>query len=223
MREQVIGTCKLCTRENQELRESHHMPAGLYRRLLSFEKNPHPILITKDGSRSSSDQVTDNVLCDECERRFDTLGENYTLRNAAGERRFRLLEELEAITPTRTNKEWRGYNAADTPQIKRDELAYFGLSVFWRAAIHSWPVANGSGRTNKLSLGEENTESLRRFLRGEAPRPSAMALFFIVLTDKLSQTSFYTPHLGSKKDFRWTYGFSACGLMFQLTVGKPIV
>src|SRR6266550_495326 len=222
MRQLVIGTCKLCTRENQELKESHLMPAGLYRRLLSSDKNPHPILVTKDGSRSSSEQVTDNVLCAECESRFDRLGENYALRYAASERRFRLLEELQVITPSRTMKEWRGYNQADTPEIKRDELAYFALSVFWRAAIHRWPDTDGNKRKDRISLGTENTESLRRFLRGEGPVPSTMALFFVVLTDRLSQGSFYTPSLSHKKGYRWFFGFSACGFMFQLIVGKNL-
>src|SRR6266850_5430023 len=129
------------------------------------DKNPHPILVTKDGSRSSSEQVTDDVLCAECESRFDRLGENYALRYAASERRFRLLEELQVITPSRTMKEWRGYNQADTPEIKRDELAYFALSVFWRAAIHRWPDTDGNKRKDRINLGTENTESLRRFLR----------------------------------------------------------
>lgn len=222
MRKLIIDTCKLCRRENQQLKESHLMPAGLYRRLLSSDKNPHPILVTKDGSRSSSDQITDNVFCAECEGRLDQLGENYTLRYAANKRRFRLLEELESITPALTKKEWRGYKAADTPQIKRDDLAYFALSVFWRAAIHSWPDANGTGRKDILSLGGENTEGLRRFLMGEGPMPSTMVLFFVVLTDRLSQASFYTPNLSHKRDFRWFYGFSACGFMFQLTVGKNL-
>src|SRR5712672_534898 len=115
MRKIIIGTCKLCLREGQELQESHLMPAGMYRRLLSDEVNPHPILITKEGSHPSSEQVTDNVLCAGCESRFDTLGENYALRCAADKRRFRLLEELEAITPSRNDKEWRGYNATDSP------------------------------------------------------------------------------------------------------------
>jgi hypothetical protein len=222
MKKTIIGTCKLCVRQGQELQESHLMPAGMYRRLLSDEKNPHPILITKDGSHSSSEQVTDNVLCADCESRFDRLGENYTLRCAADRQRFRLLEELQAIPPSRIDREWRGYKASDSPRVKREQLAYFALSVFWRAAVHSWPEANGRGRTRKLELGATNTEALRRFLLGEVPFPSSMALFFVVLTDRLSQGSFYLPTPTSKNRFRWGYGFFACGFMFNLTLGKNL-
>jgi hypothetical protein len=222
MKEVIIGECKLCRRNGQELQDSHLMPAGMYRRLLSEEKNPNPIVITKKGSRSSSKQVTDNVLCSDCERTFDRLGENYALRCAADGRRFRLLEELEAITPFWTDKEWRAYRAADTPNIKRDQLAYFALSVFWRAAIHRWPEPNGMGRTNRINLGAKNIESLRRFLLGEQPVPSTMALFFVVLTDKLSQGSMYLPTQSSKKGFCWGYGFFACGFMFNLLVARKL-
>jgi len=222
MKPVVIGLCKLCQREGQELQESHLLPAGMYRRLLSEDKNPHPILITRAGSRSSSEQITDNVLCRDCESRFGRLGENYALRCAADSRRFRLLEELEAITPSRSDKEFRGYKVADTTNIKRDELAYFALSVFWRAAVHRWPEANGSGRTDRIVLGAENVESLRRFLLGEQPVPSTMALFFVVLTDKLSQGSMYAPSPSGKKDFCWGYGFFACGFMFNLLVSRKL-
>jgi hypothetical protein len=194
----------------------------MYRRLLSDEENPHPVVVTKDGSRSSSEQVTDNVLCANCESRFDRLGENYALRSAATRKRFRLLEELEATPPSYANREWRGYKATDSPHIKRDQLAYFALSVFWRAAVHQWPAVNGKEKTNKLLLGGANTEALRRFLLGEGPMPSTMTLFFVVLTDRLSQSSFYLPTISSKKDFRWGYGFFACGFMFNLTVGKKL-
>jgi len=103
------------------------------------------------------------------------------------------LEELEAVSPSRKDKEWRGYSVTDTPNVKRDQLAYFALSVFWRAAVHCWPTADGKGKTNKLELGAVNTEALRRFLRGEGPMPSTMALFFVVLTDRLSQATLYFP------------------------------
>src|ERR1700687_3500501 len=97
------GTCKLCSRTNQELKESHLMPAGMYRRILSEDKNPHPVVITKDGSHQSSRQVTDFVFCGECESRFDSGGENYTLRFAAGNGRFRLLEALESSRTSYTH------------------------------------------------------------------------------------------------------------------------
>jgi len=198
------------------------MPAGMYRRIRSEDKNPHPIVVNKDGSLQSCEQVTDNVLCGKCEGLFDRLGESDTLRYVSDGDRFRLLEELQSIRPSYEKNEWRGYNKGDTPTIKRDKLAYFALSVFWRAAAHRWPSAYGNGFMNGISLGKSNTEALRRYLLGEAPVPTTMSLFFIVLTDKLSQGSFYLPATCGKKNFCWTHSFFACGLMFNLSVGKDL-
>lgn len=218
-----VGTCKLCLREHQELQDSHLIPAGLYRRILSRnDASPHPVLITERGSHESSKQVRDYVLCADCEALFDSKGENYALRMVTARERFRLLEELEAVKPSFEKLDWRGYNVADTPGIKRDDLAYFALSVFWRASVHTWPSAEKGGKAVRINLGRENNEALRLFLLNEGPIPSAMTLFFVVCTDRLSQGSFYMPTLSHKKDFSWTYGFAACGYFFCLNVGKRL-
>lgn len=60
---------------------------------------------------------------------------------------------------------------SSSPEVKRDDLAYFALSVFWRAAIHRWPDPEDPTRTIKIELGPSNTELLRRFLLGEAALP----------------------------------------------------
>jgi hypothetical protein len=222
MADAVIGTCKLCLRAGQPLQESHLMPAGMYRRIRSTHKNPHPILFTKNSSRPSSRQVKDYVLCKQCESRFDSLGENYALRVAAQKARFRILEELESAPPSLVNSEWRGFAVVTTPGIKRDHLAYFALSVFWRASVHRWPSLSTRGRAPGIELGSENNEALRRYLLGESVVPSTMSLFFVVLTDALSRSAMNLPVFSHKKAFCWSYGFLACGLQFLLSVGRRL-
>jgi hypothetical protein len=217
-----IGTCKLCLRADQELQKSHLMPAGMYRRLLSKERNPHPLLVTAVGSRLSSLHVTDYVLCRECESRFDEGGENYTLRFAADNGRFRLLEELQATRPSLVTREWNGYTVTDAPEIKRAQLAYFALSVFWRTSVHTWQSTDGTGKLPGITLGKQNNENLRQFLLGESPRPTTVSLFFVVLSDNLSQSSFNLPTMTHKGHSLWSYGFFACGLLFILTIGKHL-
>jgi hypothetical protein len=54
MKKVVIGTCKLCLREGQELRESHLMPAGMYRRVRSEDSFPSFIsgkIVSKTSQR----------------------------------------------------------------------------------------------------------------------------------------------------------------------------
>jgi hypothetical protein len=220
----VVGTCKLCLRPNQELKESHLMPAGMYRRTRSEDdENPHPVLITTHGSHQSSKQVTDYVLCGECESRFDKNGENYALRMVKTRDRFRLLEQLKSINPSFEKLDWRGYKMSDTPEIDRDKLGYFALSVYWRASVHTWPPATDYGKPIRIDLGKENNEKLRKYLLGEGEIPSTLSIFFVVCIDVLSQGSFYLPTLSHKKQFTWHYGFAACGFFFNLVVAKRLL
>jgi hypothetical protein len=219
VKEVVIGTCKLCETERVRLLESHLMPAGFFRRLLSEEKNPHPLLLSEKGVRTSSEQVTDNVLCEKCETRFHENGEDYTLRKAADKDGFPLLEEL-LINASGGEKDFRKSTITDSPGIKRDQLVYFALSVFWRAAIHRWPDRSRKGRTVKIELGDDNTETLRRILLGGISVPSTVNVLLFVLTDRLSQATVNLPSQTSRINFRWGYGFVATGYMFNLFVGK---
>lgn len=221
MKNVVIGRCKLCLTENVRLLESHLLAAGFYRRILSTQSNPHPLLISQKGMRSSSDQVRDNVLCEDCERLFAKNGENYALRVAADRRGFKLLDELTRCGLTRGRLEdSRWSEISSSPEVKRDDLAYFALSVFWRAAIDRWPDPEDPTRTIKIELGPSNTELLRRYLLGEAALPPTVNLTFYVLTDRLSQATIYLPGRTSKIGARWGYGFVACGFMFNLFLGK---
>jgi len=173
-----------------------------------------------DAGRYASESFIPERRRPKCESLLDRKGENHALRMVTTKDRFRLLEELEAIKPSFEKLEWRGYNIADTPNVKREPLAYFALSVFWRASVHTWPSAEKNGKPIRIDLGKENSEALRRFLLGGSPSPSTMRLFFVVCTDRLSGGSFYLPTLSHRKDFCWTYGFAACGYFFCLNVAK---
>jgi hypothetical protein len=195
------------------------MPTGLYRRTRSDDPEaPHPVVVNEQGSRASSEQVRDYVFCSECERRFDQNGENYTLRLLSARNRFKLLEQLDMVRPSFQKLEWRGYKKSDSPNIDREQLGYFALSIFWRASAHTWRWKGG--KPVRIHLGAKNNEALRQYLLGQAGVPDTISLFLIVCTDKFTQESFYLPTLSHKKNFSWTYGFVARGLFFNLTVAK---
>ena len=219
----VRGRCKLCERNDQILQDGHMMPAGMYRRVLDEgSKNAHPVVITERGSHQTSRQVRDFVFCSGCEKRFDTHGENYALRVAGNGDCFPLMQMLEAVRPSFEKREWRGYNCIDTPVVDRDKLTYFGLSVFWRAAVHTWRSVEKNGKPLRIMLGRKNCEQIRRYLLGETGPPAGVSLFFVVVTDRLSRRSFYLPTLNRKANFRWIFGFAACGLFYHLTLGKSL-
>jgi hypothetical protein len=178
---QYIGTCRLC-HEEKELRESHFLPKGLYRLLVrvSKTKNSVPIQQSSKGSLQTSKQATKRLLCDDCERRFDQRGENWMLRNIyRGHGRFRLREMIEATTPLSTSDELKIYSGKVVPDGGIDSLAYFGLSVFWRAAVCDWQAADR--KYNAIHLGPFQ-EDLRKYLSGVAPFPDTAILMVVLST-----------------------------------------
>ncbi len=67
--------CKLC-KQDRELRESHFLPAAVYAQLRgNTQQDPNPVLIIRRVSLTTSKQITDRVLCAECEQRFSKSGE----------------------------------------------------------------------------------------------------------------------------------------------------
>jgi hypothetical protein len=65
-----MALCKLC-KQDRELRESHYLPAVVFAQLRTEgEQNPNPVLISRRSSVTTSKQITDKVLCGDCEELF---------------------------------------------------------------------------------------------------------------------------------------------------------
>jgi len=196
------------------------MPRSLYKKARSSGRkgNQDPLVVTTTGSRRSSHQITDYVLCHDCEERFNKNGENYVMTIVTRQDlRFPLLEMLSAIPPKQRGAGWVAYSAADTPTIDREKLAYFAISVFWRASVHTWEQENG--KLVSIDLGKKYNEEIRKYLMGETAIPKAAVMSIAVCTDRESHRSFFMPSTNRKtKD--GTVGFGARGLMFFLRVSN---
>jgi len=71
-----LDTCALCKRDNQELQDSHFLPKGVYRVTREeHEANPNPITLNDCGVFQDSKQISDYLLCSECEGRLNQNGE----------------------------------------------------------------------------------------------------------------------------------------------------
>jgi hypothetical protein len=160
----VRGKCKLCLKE-KDLQDSHLLPRTLYRmaRGVGAKGNQDPFVVTRQASKQSSHQMKDYLLCRDCEQLFSRIGEAYVMRLVTKQKGdIPLLETLNAVRPTVAGSEWRAYSLADTPAIDRAKIAYFALSVFWRASVHTWVQANGE-RTH-VELGTKYNDEIRRYL-----------------------------------------------------------
>jgi hypothetical protein len=158
------------------------------------------------------------LLCDECEQRFSTCGENWVLRNCLRQNgRFRLASLLEARTPDSTapGTTTKIYHAAHIPGVDVTALSYFAASIFWRGSIYPWtdgiyPV--------RLGPFEEN---FRKYLLGDADFPPDAMLWVLVRPKSIVDRATHTPAGGKTEEFHF-YNFPMPGLAFTLMVGRRI-
>jgi hypothetical protein len=134
---------------------------------------------------TTSKQITDYVLCRDCEDLFNRNGENWMLKQVWNGRRFPLGDRLRLALPLYPLKEALVFSGAAIG-VDTDRLGYFALSVIWRAGVHQWEQSRPA-----LELGSIQ-EPIRQFLIGGAPLPSEIAVLTTVCTDPYSRV-FYMP------------------------------
>src|SRR5690349_4510025 len=72
----VIGTCKLCGRSGVALKDSHLLPANIYKKIRrSAGANDSVVVGSKESFRFTDRQITDYLLCGTCEQRFGDVEE----------------------------------------------------------------------------------------------------------------------------------------------------
>lgn len=215
------GICKLCLRE-KDLQESHLMPRALYRmaRGSGTHGNQDPYLMTARGGRQSSHQTKDYVLCRECEQLFSRNGEDYTLRLLTKRNgQFPLMDVLASVAPTRAGRDWKAYALGDTPTVNRGKIAYFAISVFWRASVHTWDQEDGE--KIRIRLGKKYNEELRKYLLGESPVPLNASLQVVVCSDLLNRMTFFLPQENQKVKDR-SVVFLARGMLFFFRITNKL-
>jgi hypothetical protein len=84
---------------------------------------------------------------------------------------FQLHSILTAATPLVDEEDFRSYEGAKIQGVAIDKLAYFGLSIFWRAAVRNWTV--GREKDQRIWLGPYQ-EKLRLYLLGETGIPDGI-------------------------------------------------
>lgn len=178
-------------------------------------RNPHPLLFGRTFAYQTSRQAQTYLLCRECEDRFHHRGENWTLANCY--RRlglFKLRGTLEQAVPLHRDEDITIYSAATIPDIDSDALAYFGMSVFWRAAVHSWRLDE---RRIGIDLGPYE-QTFRRYLMGEAGFPANTALSLLVGSESRMVEWALNPQSTNENGFHH-HNFTIPGITFMLFVG----
>jgi hypothetical protein len=215
----VIGTCKLCLTANVDLQNSHLIPAGAYK-LIHSSDGSSPIVMKSAVTIKKDEQITDYVLCGECEQRFNDNGERWVLaycnQFGAG---FRLNDLLDQAQPLEVVGDAAIYAGSAIPEIDMEKLAYFAASVLWRGSVHDWRSGKDAVRSPKLGPYEED---FRKYLMGHGPFPPNVFFGVDIVGDKNLWPSVFVPYGGRREDLMWQYVFPFLGIVFLFLLGKSV-
>lgn len=219
-----IDQCRLCL-ENRPLQDSHFVPKALYHRLRMHSGiNPNPVVITRKTAYTTSRQVKDYLLCSECEQRFHTNGEDWVLRHYnRGNGQFPLRSLLEGTKPILQLPSVKLVPTAFISGLEMDQLAYFAVSVIWRAGVHRWRLDDHQLQQIEITPG--HLELLRQFLVGKTTFPSDTFLW-VSVADKCDEVTVFTPPYGGFDTDHYSFRFLIPGMQFALFLGpfvQPIV
>ena len=197
---------------------SHLMPAALY--AMSREpgaRNPNPVMVTRVTEVPTSRQILAYLLCRQCENRFNVGGEQYVMGLVNNGTNFPLLDRLNVGLPLQETSTLAMYSGPAVG-VDVEKLAYFALSVFWRASVHRWYAPHGGTLWNSLGRYEE---PIRQYLLGVAGFPVDVVVAVTACTDQASQGSFYTPCV-VRGHMQPSLGMLARGIHFRLFFGPNI-
>jgi hypothetical protein len=217
------GKCRLCFNIGA-LQDSHLLPKAFYGLLREpDDKNPNPIVVTPDIYMKTSKQVSEYLLCKDCEDRFNKRGEKWVLEHCwRGENDFPAHSALHAAIPfEQSDTGFRAYDGNAVPGIDLWKLIYFSASVFWRAAAHQWKPVLGHAPV-RLEFGPFE-EPLRKFLLDEGELP--LHAVFVITVNATTEAGPNKMMLFPWRDHHDSYfhhKFVVPGLRFQLFLGKGI-
>ena len=216
----VTGRCRLCHKVDY-LCDSHLFPAALYRLLRSTTVTPRdPLVITTRSTFQTSRQVSEHLLCVDCEDKFRRSGEEWVLRHCyRGGQRFALRDLVLKAELLDDGPVARMYSTKSNLNIDSGALTFFAASVLWRAAAHTWQFLRGVPG-NPIRLGPYQ-ESLRKYLLGQEPFPRSAAMWVWVSRYDKPSRAVTTPHSGRVWNC-YRHTFDIPGIRFDLFVGRTL-
>jgi hypothetical protein len=237
-----VDTCPLCL-EVKPLIDSHLLP----RRLYSLLDNVG-VYVAEEGTGTLR-QISKHLFCGDCDNKINTNGENWTLnycyrpdsRKWRGpEYKFRLRDEVLKNGPAPMKRGmmqfWDDgqpelveiYSATANPKIRWEVLAYFAISVFWRATVTVWlfeGVKGGKYRipmSGDLERSRTYQEQMHRYLvtGKEEDFPKDMTLRVHVHAADHPSLTTNLPGIDEGPDGIATFTFQIPGIGFELCIGE---
>jgi len=217
-----LTLCGLC-REPKELKDSHLLPAAVYKlsRTPTAGRDPNPVVVTQNKALTSSKHVSSLFLCEDCEQRFSDNGECHILAQCARPNgQFNLRKLLQAAIPVVDTEKFKIYDVKPFLDSKVDQYLYFAASVFWRASAHSWKMGNEP--VGQISLGTEYQEQFRLYLLGQTPFPQNARIVVHVSSETQPDLMTTVFPCTTRVDGVYRHKFYIPGLLFILFLGEDV-
>jgi hypothetical protein len=222
-KQRPVDKCKLCGLV-RELCDSHYLPKRLYAFLRAAKlKNPNPLMEVAGELKPVSVQFRGYVFCKKCEDLFSDHGEKWILANIPHDydAPFPLQDAINKLTPVFKGKNLVLCNVNGMEAFDTNQVLYFGMSIFYRGAVHEWKTTTGLVAP-KVSLGEVQ-EPIRKFLLADGPLPDDTKMVLSVDVwpyTKIHQVAY--PACESNLEECQRYWFHIPGLIFYLYLGSTI-
>jgi hypothetical protein len=214
----AVGPCALCLQARPVIC-SHFLSAGLYRLLRDpSQKNEHPVVISRDATLQTSSQMKFPLLCSDCEQCFNRNGEGYVIGRLRSKHGFPLLDRLNVALPVYESPRLAAFSG-DAVGLETDKMAYFALSILWRASVRKWDTVRG--QNTSVVLDEPFKEDLRMYLLRETGFPKDVVVIATVATDFGSQESCFVPNR-IRENPMIAYGLMTKGLYFRILFGSDL-
>lgn len=171
-----FGVCKLCL-QTRALQDSHYLPKGAYKRNRAPGlKDSRPVVLSSDELVQSSIQLSDYLLCSDCEQKFNRNGESWVLANIPRDygEKFPIVDALNAEAPILDDGGTKLYAGANVKLLDMEKIVYFAMSIFWRGAVHVWESSVHGQAPDVHLCGYE--EPIRQFLLGASPLSEDVSL-----------------------------------------------
>jgi uncharacterized protein YlaI len=172
-----------------------------------------PVVMTPKLATHTSKQVHDYVFCDECEDRFNKGGESYVSGLVCNDNSFPLLDRIRLALPgKRMGNEGVQYSGRALG-INTDKLAYYAMSIAWRAAAYQWNTLDR--QKTGVQMTDERLRQMRLFLMGHIGFPHDIGVLVVACVDLESQGFSFTP-VRMQDEKLTSYAMLVRGIYFQV-------
>lgn len=204
------------------LRDGHILPKWVYKRI----RDEDGILVYRRSAGQDTatggytdKQLKEHMLCEDCEQRFSKR-ETYVSQLAFNEGEMGILR-LYPPAARQSLREKRSRYAVCADALDREAIAYFALSVVWRADI--------SKECHATKLGPCYREIFRKCLDG-GTFPDDVSVLFSYMDDPTEGEPDHrqvaqVPATGVRKNHGVRYHshrFVICGLFFDVACGQQL-